>query len=157
MYLVSKRAKLRWNRLKSKSRWPTKRFRAIGRSLSLSADPLIDLFDLTAGEGYETTAGFTVERPYRLFIAADPEIPIDIGIENGTKASFWWLVTTPTRIVAAIKFMAESNCRVDFASKVIDQSVSSRFHSLLSIFFFFDQIRLNWTTFLFLFFFFLET
>lgn len=78
--------------LKSKSRWPTKRFRAIGRSLSLSADPLIDLFDLTAGGGgYETTAGFTVERPYRLFIAADPEIPIDIGIENGTKASFWWL------------------------------------------------------------------
>lgn len=52
------------------------------------------------GKGYETTAGFTVERPYRLFIAADPEIPIDIGIENGTKASFWWLAryNQPTRI-----------------------------------------------------------
>lgn len=101
---VKAREITRWNRgLKSKSRWPTKRFRAIGRSLSLSADPLIDLFDLTAGgegKGYETTAGFTVERPYRLFIAADPEIPIDIGIENGTKASFWWLAryNQPTRI-----------------------------------------------------------
>lgn len=78
--------------LKSKSRWPTKRFRAIGRSfiiISRSANWFIRFN--RGGRGYETTAGFTVERPYRLFIAADPEIPIDIGIENGTKASFWWL------------------------------------------------------------------
>lgn len=139
--VVSKRAKLR---LKSKSRWPTKRFRAIARSLSLSADPLIDLFDLTAGggeEGYETTAGFTVERPYRLFIAADPEIPIDIGIENGTKASFGGSLQRGRR---------ESWRRLNSWPRVIVEwilrhrrSSIDRFHSLLSISFFFFFFRSN--------------
>lgn len=52
------------------------------------------------------------------------------------------LVTTSRReSVAAIKFMAESNCRVDFASKVIDQSslvsISLFAFDFFSLFFFF--------------------
>lgn len=63
------------------------------------------------------------------------------------EGKLWWLVTTrTTRIVAAIKFMAESNCRVDFASsKVIDRSVSLFAFDFFFFFFFSDQIRLNWT------------
>ena len=39
----------------------------------------------------ETTAGFTVERLYRLFIVVHParsEISVDIEIQNGTSTSF---------------------------------------------------------------------
>lgn len=140
--------------LKSKSRWPTKRFRAIGRSLSLSADPLIDLFDLTAGGGVTKRPQDSQSSDLIVYLSRRiRKYPSILESKTERRQAFGGsLVTTSTRIVA-IKFTAESNCRVDFASKVIDQQ--SRFHSLLSVFFFFfDQIRLNRPTSLSLSFFF---
>lgn len=132
--------------LKSKSRWPTKRFRAIGRSLSLSADPLIDLFDLTAGGGVTKRPQDSQSSDLIVYLSRRiRKYPSILESKTERRQAFGGsLVTTSTRIVA-IKFTAESNCRVDFASKVIDQQ--SRFRSLLSVFFFFfDQIRLNRAT-----------
>lgn len=141
--------------LKSKSRWPTKRFRAIGRSLSLSADPLIDLFDLTAGGGVTKRPQDSQSSDLIVYLSRRiRKYPSILESKTERRQAFGGsLVTTSTRIVA-IKFTAESNCRVDFASKVIDQQ--SRFRSLLSVFFFFffDQIRLNRATSLSLSFFF---
>lgn len=122
--------------LKSKSRWPTKRFRAIGRSLSLSADPLIDLFDLTAGGGITKRPQDSQSSDLIVYLSRRiRKYPSILESKTERRQAFGGsLVTTSTRIVA-IKFTAESNCRVDFASKVIDQQ--SRFRSLLSVFFFF--------------------
>lgn len=143
---VKAREITRWNRgLKSKSRWPTKRFRAIGRSLSLSADPLIDLFDLTAGGRGRVTKRPQDSQSSDLIVYLSRRIrkyPSILESKTERRQAFGGsLVTTSRReSVAAIKFMAESNCRVDFASKVIDQSslvsISLFAFDFFSLFFF---------------------
>lgn len=156
---VKAREITRWNRgLKSKSRWPTKRFRAIGRSLSLSADPLIDLFDLTAGGGGE---GLRNDR--RIHSRATLSFIYRGG--SGNTHRYWNRKRNEGKLLVACSLQpADENRwrRLNSWPRVIVEwilrrrssisRVSSRFHSLLSIFslsfFFFDQIRLNWTTFL---------
>lgn len=75
-------------------------------------DSLIDLYGLTT-ERDETTAGFTVERLYRLFIVVHStrsEISVDIGIQNGTKTSFGIHYNEGNRESRVLIKFATDNC-----------------------------------------------